>query len=501
MDEVDFMQLIVTHNSPGQRAKKWRVSPKKSLHILGSSKKVDFYLPDLDTPVWLGIEQRDGQWYLLNLGGTLDFIEKKIEGPFSLSYHESNIEFEPLNNYLKWFDTASLSTQEDHNQEQSHYKSTHQNINNTNGPQDSILVLKYENGRCYHSELMPKDHFLNTYPNVTPLGHWQSFSSNQNIQIYYKLTPFDGTLTQEILAAKSAPNKSEQMVQRITFFSIFMAIFMFLILPNDKSVTDVALESLPPQMAQTEVKLKKPKVQRSRSSKSQGPVQAAAQSSQMNRKIAQPQGKIQFSGLNSKSRLASMISKISGHKPVSKNVVIYSNSSLSTPSDNLASVTATKNIDGAQALTGAYNGVSVGTIGNGSKGGGGGNGRALASLSSATSGTGGTSAAQALDDEADIEGGLDPEVISQYIKSHLGEILYCYERALSGNPNLYGKVGVRFIIGASGKVESQRIVSSTLKNAAIENCMTQKIFKWNFPVPSGGTQVVVTYPFLFKNAQ
>jgi TonB family protein len=114
-------------------------------------------------------------------------------------------------------------------------------------------------------------------------------------------------------------------------------------------------------------------------------------------------------------------------------------------------------------------------------------------------GTGGTAAASALDDEADVEGGLDPELIASFIKSRIGEILYCYERQLSSNPNLYGKVGVRFIIGATGAVDSTRILQSSLQNAAVEGCITQKISKWKFPTPKGGTQVVVTYPFIFKN--
>ena len=104
-----------------------------------------------------------------------------------------------------------------------------------------------------------------------------------------------------------------------------------------------------------------------------------------------------------------------------------------------------------------------------------------------------------LEDEGEITGGLDREVIAQYIKSRLGEILYCYERQLSANPDLYGKVAVKFSIAGTGAVETQRIGDTTLKNATVEGCILQKVAKWKFPTPEGGTKVLVTYPFLFKS--
>ena len=68
-----------------------------------------------------------------------------------------------------------------------------------------------------------------------------------------------------------------------------------------------------------------------------------------------------------------------------------------------------------------YGGLAVGNVGNASVG--------------------------VLDEETEVEGGLDKEVIARYIKSQLGQIRYCYERQLSANPELYGKVLVKFTIG------------------------------------------------------
>ncbi len=104
-----------------------------------------------------------------------------------------------------------------------------------------------------------------------------------------------------------------------------------------------------------------------------------------------------------------------------------------------------------------------------------------------------------IEDESEIIGGLDREVIAQYIKTQLGQILYCYERQLSASPDLYGKIAVKFTIAGSGQVETQSINDTTLKNHSVGNCILNKVSKWKFPEPRGGTKVLVTYPFLFKS--
>lgn len=102
------------------------------------------------------------------------------------------------------------------------------------------------------------------------------------------------------------------------------------------------------------------------------------------------------------------------------------------------------------------------------------------------------------DEETLIEGGLDRDAIAEVIKRNLGQIRYCYERQLSSNPDLYGKVLVKFVIGADGLLAQQKIENSTLKNDMVEGCIMRRMAGWKFPLPKGGTQVRVSYPFLFK---
>jgi TonB family protein len=105
------------------------------------------------------------------------------------------------------------------------------------------------------------------------------------------------------------------------------------------------------------------------------------------------------------------------------------------------------------------------------------------------------------DEETVIEGGLDRDAIAEVIRRNLGQIRYCYERQLSANPDLYGKVLVRFTIGADGSITENKIDNSTLKSDMVEGCIVRRMASWAFPKPRGGTQVKVTYPFMFKALQ
>jgi outer membrane biosynthesis protein TonB len=106
-----------------------------------------------------------------------------------------------------------------------------------------------------------------------------------------------------------------------------------------------------------------------------------------------------------------------------------------------------------------------------------------------------------VEEETEVEGGLDKEAIARVIRSQLGQIRYCYERQLSANPELYGKILVKFTIGAAGSVVAQAIGNTSLNNAMVEGCILRRIAGWQFPTPKGGTNVLVTYPFLFKSTR
>ncbi len=150
---------------------------------------------------------------------------------------------------------------------------------------------------------------------------------------------------------------------------------------------------------------------------------------------------------------------------------------------------------GGGAAAKASDTYRLGGVGTQGKAGGVGDFRAGTAL---TSGSVGHGDVAVVDEETMIEGGLDRDVIAEVIKRNLGQIRYCYERQLSSNKDLYGKVQVRFVISPDGAVSDPMIDNTTMKNAMVEGCILRRLAGWKFPLPKGGTMVKVSYPFLFK---
>lgn len=109
---------------------------------------------------------------------------------------------------------------------------------------------------------------------------------------------------------------------------------------------------------------------------------------------------------------------------------------------------------------------------------------------------------------AQVKGLLSRQQIRDVIRANINEIRHCYEAGLSDNPNLEGRVVVRFLIQSSGRVldgpindrepSYPEILQSELGNPEIEQCILRRIASLNFPPPLGGGVVIVSYPFRFQ---
>ncbi|HXU73721.1 MAG TPA: AgmX/PglI C-terminal domain-containing protein [Polyangia bacterium] len=97
----------------------------------------------------------------------------------------------------------------------------------------------------------------------------------------------------------------------------------------------------------------------------------------------------------------------------------------------------------------------------------------------------------------DVDGSLDPSVIAKEIRSRLGAIKACYEAGLKRNPNIGGKVQLRFEISSVGKVTSAEIENDTMHDDEVASCITSRVKTWRFPAPAGGS-VQFSYPFIFQ---
>ncbi len=88
-------------------------------------------------------------------------------------------------------------------------------------------------------------------------------------------------------------------------------------------------------------------------------------------------------------------------------------------------------------------------------------------------------------------------VIARIVNQRKAGIEYIYKKYFKADPDLEGKLVVRFTVAASGAVTACSVVSSTLGNAAIDQEVCDRILMWRFP-PIDAGDVDVVCPFVFS---
>lgn len=96
--------------------------------------------------------------------------------------------------------------------------------------------------------------------------------------------------------------------------------------------------------------------------------------------------------------------------------------------------------------------------------------------------------------------GLKKHEISRVIRRNLARFRFCYEKQLQANPNLRGRVSVRFTIAPTGSVAMANVHESDIGSAAVDRCFVKVMSTLKFKQPRGGGVVVVTYPFVLDAA-
>ena len=96
-----------------------------------------------------------------------------------------------------------------------------------------------------------------------------------------------------------------------------------------------------------------------------------------------------------------------------------------------------------------------------------------------------------------VRNGTSAEPISPALL-HMNQIRYCYQRELTKNPALAGKVVIKFVIAKDGTVSKASVKTSTMNNSAVESCIAGRFMRMQFPEPKGGGIVIVSYPFIFS---
>ncbi len=97
-------------------------------------------------------------------------------------------------------------------------------------------------------------------------------------------------------------------------------------------------------------------------------------------------------------------------------------------------------------------------------------------------------------------GRMDPAEIQKVVRANFKSLRACYEAGLQKNPNLEGRIGVRFVIGKDGRVsDTGENEPSTIPDPAVVKCVVDAFGLLQFPAPEN-VIVKVVYPIMFSPA-
>ncbi|MEM7678601.1 MAG: AgmX/PglI C-terminal domain-containing protein, partial [Myxococcota bacterium] len=143
--------------------------------------------------------------------------------------------------------------------------------------------------------------------------------------------------------------------------------------------------------------------------------------------------------------------------------------------------------------TGAGGGGSLGIGGLGTHG----HGRGTGGYGNIDLGGKGKARTRVVPGRTIIKGSLSKAEIARVIRRNLARFKFCYEKQLTSNPNLGGKISVYFTIAPTGSVARASVRETSMNEATVEGCVLKVMRSLKFPKPKGGGIVVVTYPFVF----
>ncbi|MCA9538743.1 MAG: AgmX/PglI C-terminal domain-containing protein, partial [Myxococcales bacterium] len=101
-------------------------------------------------------------------------------------------------------------------------------------------------------------------------------------------------------------------------------------------------------------------------------------------------------------------------------------------------------------------------------------------------------------DAAPPTGRVDKEAVRSAIQSARPVVADCYQQALAGNAELAGTLTVKFTVVSKddeGRIRDAEIEGEGIGNPFLEMCVLKALGDTSFPVPDGGGEVVVRYPF------
>lgn len=94
-------------------------------------------------------------------------------------------------------------------------------------------------------------------------------------------------------------------------------------------------------------------------------------------------------------------------------------------------------------------------------------------------------------------GGVMPKAaIRTVVRGHIAEVRACYNAGLARDPELRGRVHLRFTIMPDGSVAEVALTDDLADAADVGRCIAEAARRWKFPAPFG--RVIVSYPFVLE---
>jgi hypothetical protein len=97
-----------------------------------------------------------------------------------------------------------------------------------------------------------------------------------------------------------------------------------------------------------------------------------------------------------------------------------------------------------------------------------------------------------------VQGRLPPEAVQRVVRQSFGRMRACYEAGLVRDPELEGRIAVKFVIDRSGAVAMVSTTERTLMDSSVASCVERAFQQMSFPEPEGGI-VTVVYPIVFSS--
>ncbi len=492
-------ELFLEHSRGPKRQKRLRVKAAGGMFVIGSSDQADYRLGGAGVEGCHAVlRSRGEQWFICDVSGTESL---KVDGKVVIEARLSELSKVEIGGHrLQLF---SRERTEDYFNE---------SLNTTSGSALHQVVVRSRTGRLIETKVLKAgEAFV-----VDDGGHKTKLPSPTSSQ-WQKTQVGTRTIQQRLTSAQEIAGAETLKVDRELTRSMGIAALILFLLISTVAVINQMTKGAKPEAildqksmdiiysAKTikKKRLESQKVMKVAKGKSGGTTEAPqvntaksslpeeSQAPKISANASKALTSLRNAGLNS------LIGKIA--KRANKQGIMVAAVGVSADNANAGRAlfsqgTSTVGGGGSASKEGNYR---LGGIATRGKAGGVGDFKNGTGLAGGSVGSGNVMALSD-DEETSIEGGLDRDAIAEVIKRNIGQIRYCYERQLSSNPDLYGKVLVKFVIGADGMLGSQKIDNSTLKSDMVEGCILRRMAGWKFPLPKGGTQVRVSYPFLFK---